>query len=510
MQRPRRQVSKTVTVPAPIGGWNVKDPLSMMKPTDAVILDNWFCLPTELRIRKGYSEWATGFTGTAESVFDWCGPTTTKLFTAVVNSGSCSIYDITTKGSVSPAVVTGLTSARFNHVQFSTSGGSFLVAVNGSDLMREYNGTTWTTPTVNGITTDKFIDVTAHKRRLFFVEKNSMNLWYLPTDSIAGNASKFDLGPIFTYGGKIARIETWSLDAGQGMDDYLVIITSQGEIAIYSGIDPASATDWQLNGVYYVGAPVGFRNTCKYGGDVLLLNKDGVIPLSKALMSSRVSTRMVLTDKIQSQIAEDTTSYAGQFGWEIILFPPQNMLLVNIPINSTESYQYVMNTISGAWSRWTNIPAKCWYFSGEELFFGDGGKVFKMWDGQNDNGTIIVTDLLPAYSAFGNSSQSKRWTMAKVSMGHDADFSFSANLTTDFDKNNAPAFPYNVINENVSRWDVAKWDANKWTGGISPYSQWKFAGGVGYYGSFRIRTASKESDIRYYATGYVYEVGGVL
>ena len=52
MLQPRRQNARTVTVTAPIGGWNARDPLAEMKPTDAVILDNWFCTPTELKVRK--------------------------------------------------------------------------------------------------------------------------------------------------------------------------------------------------------------------------------------------------------------------------------------------------------------------------------------------------------------------------------------------------------------------------------------------------------------------------
>ena len=58
MLRPRRQRASTITVTAPVGGWNSRDPLASMKPTDAVVLDNWFCTPTELKTRKGYSNQA--------------------------------------------------------------------------------------------------------------------------------------------------------------------------------------------------------------------------------------------------------------------------------------------------------------------------------------------------------------------------------------------------------------------------------------------------------------------
>jgi len=518
MLRPKRQTSRTITVTAPIGGWNSRDPLAEMKPTDAVVLDNWFCTPTELRSRKGYSDWATGIPGVVQSLIDYDAPNgTEQLFAVSNNSGTCAIYNATSQGAVGSAVVTGLTNAKWYHAQFATSGGSFLLAVNGLDSMRIYDGTTWYTVTgvstpyaITGIATTSLMDVHTHKRRNWFIQKESLKCWYLDTDAISGAASMFDFGPIFEFGGSIARIDTWSLDAGYGMDDYFVVITTSGQIAVYKGTDPSNANDWALIGVYLVGSPVGERCTCKYGGDVLLLGKDGLIPLSKALMSSRVSTHLMITDKIQNQLAADTTTYASNYGWDILLYPPQNMLLVNIPINATESYQYVMNTISGGWARWTNIPAQCWCFANEDMYFGSTGKVCKAWDTYSDNGQPIVTDLLPAFSAFGSRSQIKRWTMARVSMGYTNSFGITNQMNLDFDQSAAPSNPQVTVLPSSGVWDQSKWDQVTWATEIIPFARWQMATGMGHYGAFRVKTSSSAADVRYYATDYVFEAGGVL
>ena len=139
----------------------------------------------------------------------------------------------------------------------ATSGGTFTVAVNGSDKLKIYNGTTWynvdgtSSPyAITGVSTQNFADVLTHHRRLWFVEKNSLKCWYLPTDSIAGAATQYDFGPLFQMGGSIAKIDTWTLDAGFGMDDYFVVITTAGEIAVFSGTDPSSSATWELNGIY--------------------------------------------------------------------------------------------------------------------------------------------------------------------------------------------------------------------------------------------------------------------
>lgn len=514
MIQPRRQNAKTVTVTAPVGGWNARDPLAEMKPSDAVVLDNWFCTPTELRTRKGYSNWATGLAGNVTSLIDY-DATVEQLF-AATDQGK--IYDVTNLGVVGAPVVTGVSSARWQHAQFATSGGSFLLAVNGTDYMRIYDGTTWNTVTgisapyaITGIATTSLIDVHTHKRRNWFIQKQTLKCWYLATDAISGATTMFDFGPIFELGGSITKIDTWSLDAGYGMDDYFVVITSAGQIAIYKGTDPATAAEWALVGVYVVGSPVGMRCTCKYGGDVMFLNKDGLIPLSKSLMSSRVNTHLMITDKIQNQIAADTTLYKDNANWDLLLYPPQNMLLVNIPVSDTESYQYVMNTISGAWSRWTNIPAYCWYFANENLYFGTAGKVCKAWDTQADNGATIITDLLPAFSTFGFGNRIKRWTMASVSMGANGNFGYTSLLNLDFDfisTSNAPNATFDVDSAN---WDVDAWDVGIWgTDAIMPFKRWNLASGLGYYGAYRIKTSSAITDIRYYSTTYVFEPGSVL
>lgn len=518
MLRPKRQTSGTVTVTAPIGGWNAVNQLAAMSPNEAVIIDNWFCLPTELQSRKGYTLWSSGIAGNVESFITYDGQDgTIHNFAVADDAGDCSVWDVTTQGVAPTEVVTGLSNARWHFGQVSTTGGTFTLAVNAEDYMLLYNGTAWqqvtgtSTPyAITGVDTSLLADVLVHHRRAWFVQKNSMKCWYLATDSIAGTATSFDFAPLFINGGSIAKIETWTLDAGNGMDDYFVVVTTAGEIAVYSGTNPADAATWSLNGVYYGGSPVGRNCTIKFGGDVLLLNKDGLVPLSQWLMSSRVNVKTSITNKIQQRITDATTYYADNYGWQVILNPPNNMLFINVPVSTTEFEQYVMNTISGAWSRFTGVNATCWTFINNQLFFGQNGNVFKFWDGSDDNGKAIDTDLLPAFSAFGSQSQVKRWTMAKVSMGYDYAFAFSGQISLNFDLATRPPQPYNNLSTSAGIWDVGKWDNAVWGGAIQPFSRWQMAAGMGYYGSFRIRTSSLSSDIRYYATDYVFEGGGVL
>ena len=540
MLRPKRQSAQTVTVTAPVGGWNAVTSLANMNPNEAVIMDNWFCLPTELQLRGGYTEYFTGVHGNIQSFINYNAMNgNTEFFAAADNNGDCAIYPVvantgaeyflTTESgdhllteagdalTYNPvAIIYGLTSAKFHYAQFSNTAGDWTIAVNGSDAPLRYDGTEWIqigntgTGAITGIATTSLADVIMHKRRLWFVEKNSLSCWYLATDAVAGAATEFDFGPIFAMGGQIAKLATWTLDAGWGMDDYLVIITTKGEVAVYKGVNPADPADWSLQGVYYIGAPVGDLCTCKYGGDVLLLNKDGLIPLSQCLMSSRVSTRISITNKIQSKISQDTTQYANYYGWQVILNPPLNMLMLNVPTATAgQSYQYVMNTITGAWSRFTNLNATTWDFVNESLYFGLGGSVYKFWDGHNDNGTPIVSDLLPAFSSFGSSVQTKRLTMNRLSMGADNDFSYNTRISLDFDQVSQPNYP-NSADVDTSIWNLATWDVSVWGGDIVPFVKWQNAIGMGHYATTRIKTSSSYSDVRFYSVDYIFEAGGVI
>ncbi|MGK3945817.1 hypothetical protein ABK046_46665, partial [Streptomyces caeruleatus] len=81
------------------------------------------------------------------------------------------------------------------------------------------------TPAITGVTTSTLAHVTLFKNRLFFVQNNSMNVWYLPVNSIGGTASMLDLGSVFRRGGRVEACYTWTLDAGDGSDDHFVVIS---------------------------------------------------------------------------------------------------------------------------------------------------------------------------------------------------------------------------------------------------------------------------------------------
>ncbi len=134
----KRFTATTASVAAPIGGWNARDSVAEMNPLDAVVLNNFFPTPSQIQLRKGYTQYATGITGQVDTLMQYSGGSSSKMFAA---AGS-TIYDVSTAGAAT-SVVTGQGSDRLQYVNASTAGGNFLTAVNGTDAALIYDGTTW-------------------------------------------------------------------------------------------------------------------------------------------------------------------------------------------------------------------------------------------------------------------------------------------------------------------------------------------------------------------------------
>ena len=147
----KKFTATTASLASPIGGWNARDSLAEMNPLDAVQLVNFFPTPTDVTLRKGYSKYTTGITGNVETLMNYSSPTVQKLF-AVANG---VIYDCSTDPATS--VFTGLSNSKWQHTSITTDGGSFLIAVNGTDAAMIYDGSLWykmaTTTTAQTIST---------------------------------------------------------------------------------------------------------------------------------------------------------------------------------------------------------------------------------------------------------------------------------------------------------------------------------------------------------------------
>lgn len=493
--------------PAPYGGWNARGNLANMPPTDAIQMDNVFPGVQEVALRKGCIDWVTGFGSNIKTLLAYSSSTTSKLFA----STNTAIYDVTANGTVGASVTT-CTSGFWSYVNFVTAGGKFLVMANGADAVKNYDGTSWTTPAITGVTPANLFYVTTHQKRLWFVENASMNIWYLPVESIAGAAVQFPVGALFKRGGYVAAIGSWTVDSGAGANDQFVIVTSEGEIAVYLGTDPASSATWALVGVYDAPRPLGTRPLLDYGGDLLYLSRNGIIPISKLAQSVAIDRSNQVSYKIDGAFLDAAEGYSVNPGWQMTTHKARNLLVVNIPVSAdTVAYQFVMNTITKAWCRFTGWNASCWATLGDDLYFAGGAKVSKAWQGTSDAGVAIQGTVVQAYSPLGSRTQ-KNIALVRPNIGLSGAVQLAISLDADFRTFAGSTIISYVPTSSSSLWDVALWDAGIWDAGMAVVEPcWQTVPAeLGYLHSFRLQITTSISTFTWTSTDFAWKPAGIL
>lgn len=516
MRQPQRrlnrgQESTVVSLPAPVGGWNARDSLADMPATDAVELTNWFPGTTECIQRQGYSNWSTGLPAQVESLLAYSGGSTSKLF--AVSNNAC--YDCTSGGAVGAAVWSGKTNSRWQYCNITISGTSYIYCANGVDKPMLYNGATWTAidavsvPAITAVTSTTLNNPIVFKNRIYFTQTNTLVVWFLPVLSIGGAAQSIDMSSVAQLGGYIVQHATWTIDGGYGVDDYYAAVTNNGELIVYQGTDPTDSTKWALKGVWRLGSPVGTRCFFKFAGDLLYISQDGLQPMSGALQSSRVNPRVTLTNKIQWATSTAISQYGSNFGWQVISFPRENQLWLNVPVAAGYQQQYVMNTITQNWCNFTGWAANCWELWGDSPYFGGNGVVCKAWTTNADNGANIQTKGLQAFNSFRTPGRIKSFTMTRPVFRASGIPSVLSSLNIDFSTDDSTA-ALSFATTTFGLWDAAKWDVDLWGGDLGILQAWQGANGVGYYAAPQVKTSSSNIDVRWVSTDIVMQVGQIL
>ena len=509
----RDTVSGSQSFPAPVGGWNARDALAEMKPTDAIYLDNWFPRTSYVEIRGGSSDHATGMTGTGKTLAVYNKFSGASELYATTESG---VYNVTSAGTVG-ASKAARTSGKHQWISYGDGTNQWLIMLNGVDKPLYYDGSTWTavdgvsSPALTGITTTSLVGVSIHKGRLFFIANNSLSFWYLSAGVAGGALTEFSLAGVAQEGGYLMAMGSWTIDSGSGPDDRAVFVTSEGEVLVYAGTNPSSAADWALVGLYKIGRPLGRRCLSKIAGDLLIITQNGVFPMSAAIQSETIDYKLAISFKIENAFNEASNAYGSNFGWKAQLFPTQSALLVNIPITEDGMHeQYVMNTITKAWCKFTSWYAEDLAEFNNELYYVEGTKVVKAWTGENDNGSNITASAKCAFNYLGDNVHIKKYKMYKPVLAVNGNINFLTDLDVDF-SNNPILGSSNTISVAAATWDSSLWDTGYWAGGLEIVQQWTSPSAYqGRCVACKIKIESNSLNVQWLANDYIYEKGGYI
>lgn len=438
-----------------------------MEDAEALVLNNWIPFPDALEMRPGNLNHVTGAASPLLRLWNYANSSGVETLFATSNTG---VYNVTTAGALG-AAVSALTNGQTIGTIIATGANNYLILVNGTDSLRKFDGSAWSAVATLGTTnTNTYSYVETYNQRLFFIRKNSLTLEYLPINSISGTPLSYDLGAIFRKGGKLVALGTWTIDGGVGAQDKLVAVTSQGEVAIFTGSDPGSAATWANEGVYFIGKPLGAQPLSKFGGDLMYISEVGIFPISRALQSVSVTYNQAISDKIQPIISTLANSFGGQDGWQICVQPSIPLLIVNIP-STPIRVQYCMHLTSKGWCSFSGWNANNFCLMNGTLYFCTDTGV-QVVDGTDDVGADITATMLSAYSQLGYSN-TKRVSAMRPFFQPAAAFTYSLAMANDFETNptgqpiTPPAFgAYSV-------WGTARFGANYWASSATVLQDWR-------------------------------------
>lgn len=491
-------------ISAPIKGLNTQSSLAGLSPDYAIQLDNWICQPDSLVTRLGCANHVTGFASNPKTLMVYSSATSVKMFAASANG----IYDVTSPGVVGAAVI-ALTSGYGNSVNFATSAGQYLVYCNGVDSAKQYDGTTWSASGVTGPALTSLKAAEAYRQRLFFLQNDFLGFYYLGADAIGGAATAFRIGSLCRRGGEVTAQGTWTIDGGSGPDDHYVLYTSEGELVVFRGSDPAVLANWTYVGTYYIGRPTGTECLKKFGGDLLILSENGIIPMSTLSLSTTRDYQNTLTSRIQPTIANASALYGSQPGWKIHPIPRLSLLLVNSPTSSSLSTQYVYHTVSKGWSTFSGWNAADFIEFNGSTYLTTGTSVVKAFTGFTDYGSAITAICDTAYNRFGTRQQ-QQLSLIRAIFAASTNVSYTLGIAQDFSGNYSENF-YAGSNANVGFWDSGLWDTAAWGGSFNLRRDWvTIASEGGIALSTRFKVQAKDSAVVLLALDYKLNSQGLL
>ena len=503
-RRPKAQSNRTVRYPAPVRGVDTRQALGSGQLDSCVYTYNLVPSERGMTVRKGYREHAIGLPSGVHTIIPFDGADSLgigdKLF-VVTKEG---IWDVTIKGDPPISMLTfASTTADAGYGPFThytnDAGVETLFYADSVNGLFAYDTVLDTWAQAAGITGPVIENVrfiVAHKQRLWMIEENSTDAWYLPVGSKAGTATEFFFGSKFKHGGSLEGLFNWTVDGGEGVDDYLVAVSHAGDVIPYKGADPSAASTWGMVGTYFIGEiPEGPFFGSEQGGELYLLSAFGLIGMGDLLQgvdtlalqagaegSSRTAKITgILRDEIQASISEP--------GWGVQSIPSEGgMLITSHTVGSAAPIQYFYNVAIGGWGFWRDVPMTALSSWQSSAYFGtEDGRVMVMDVTVDEalltppteglNGRDIEFSILTHFSAVGQDGLFKRVNMIRPDFVAGLAPTQTTVARYDYDLGEAglSAIIDPGAGDSSASWGVSLWDVGIW--GSGDFNKYNFVGG---------------------------------
>lgn len=537
--KPVRQVNKVHKFPAPIKGIDTRISVSIADPLHCIYTFNLVPFDYGMRVRQGYREFVLDVDLGAS-----VGIHTIVPFEGVIEDGSGDrLFAVTNEGiwDVTTFDTAPTLKATFPDQSVAAGYGVYTHYVDGSgdDLLYyadSRNGLykydpvadTWAPETgITGPTSTNINFIVSHKQRLWLCEEESQSAWYLDVGSNSGQATEFIFASKFKHGGALVGLYNWSVDGGEGIDDYLVAVSRAGDVLPFQGEDPSSATTWNLVGTYYIGkVPIGPNFATEHGGELYLLSSYGIVGMNDLLKG--VNTVSAIVDpegdsasaKISGLLRDRVVRAINVPGWTVRVVPSDGSMVINSPKEAGISQiQFAYNISTTAWGLWRDVPMTCFDSYQGFMVFGDADNRILNMDVNTDNiqitppvgrpnGDGIRFSTLTGFHGLGTEGIYKQVKLIRPDFIAKSEPSFKCQARYDYNLQEitpgSAAVPVGA-EWDAGDWDVALWGSDNFEGFTGLQGTW----GTGRYVAIAMAGESR-SDTRFVGWDVTYSIGGSL
>ena len=532
-------------VPSPTRGVDARSPLGKMSLDNCVYSFNLMPAETGMLVRNGFAEWQIDIESVASSgcrtLIVFGGLTEDKSDDKLFAATDEGIWDVTVEGAAPVLKVAFVSTANdaghgvFTHYT-DQAGAIFILYADFENGLYIYTQSTDTWAVANpanytgGIVTTDVVFVVVHKQRLWLIEKNAAQAYYLPVASMQGAGTKFYFGTKFPHGGSLAALIDWSVDGGIGVDDYLIAVSTTGDVIPYQGADPSVAegaglAGWGSRGTYFVGkVPVGRKFFSEYAGEMYVLSSFGLISMSDLLRGVDVKdiAKNSMAFPIANVLRNALRLTSNELGWQPLFLPSQGQLVITAPqVAISGNYiQYNMNLATEGWGFWRGVPITCiaeW--EGVTYFGSSTSKVYSM-DASRDyvlldtaanlaEGSRIEYSILTAFSTGNEPGSYKIAQIVRPDFVAATLPTYQVKVVYDYDTREMSAPVLNDNTQGWGNWDVALWDVNTWHGELHGFSGVSGVNGMGRAMAIAMRGESSDPT-RLISWDIMWTTGGML
>lgn len=265
-----------IPLPPPFKGQNDQLPEFSVQNPFCVRMQNFENDSGIIRLRSGNKKWGILASYSAWRVTPFASKLIVVLYAADTrfydaSSGTLSLEHTAAGTSISP-----IRTLFFRDRLFIFGDDDF--APGGAIGPLVYDGTTYAAAGYSWPSSFTPYGGTVHKNRAYFIGLNSASFAYSEIDAISGATTRVDLSSLVSSSAYIYGIFSISLSENVTQQNVLVIVLSNGELLVYDGSYPNSAS-WSLSARLKISTPYTYNSFIEAKGDVFVLTQSEILSI---------------------------------------------------------------------------------------------------------------------------------------------------------------------------------------------------------------------------------------